>query len=94
MATKRAKALTAAVSKEMEERGLIEKTDHKEATGDHVGLQKVHKRPQKTTVAKVRIPDVDMLALEEIAEAEGSNVSVLIRKAVKELLRRQGAGLR
>jgi predicted transcriptional regulator len=45
-------------------------------------------------VVKVRIPDPDLRALETIAEAEGSNVSALIRKAVKEFLRRQGAGLR
>ncbi len=91
-ATKRAKALTEAVSKEMEERGLVRPTeglqrDYEEPTK---GLQK---RP-KIHPVRIRIPETDWSTLEVLASQEGTTPSALIRKAIKELLRRQGSGLR
>ena len=92
MATKRSGILKAAISKEMDERGLIGPTlglqkDHVETTE---GLQK---RPTLHPV-RIRIPEADWRTLEALADQEGTTPSALIRKAIKELLRRQGAGLR
>ena len=90
MATKRSDALKAAVSKEMEGRDLPPKRADNRTTE---GLQETHKRPTMYPV-RIRIPRADVDALETLAEAEGTTPSALIRKAVKELLRRAGAGLR
>jgi hypothetical protein len=43
---------------------------------------------------RIRIPEADWMTLELLADQEGTTPSALIRKAIKELLRRQGAGLR
>lgn len=92
MATKRARALTEAVSKEMEDRGLIRPTKSpREAYEEPTeGLQE---RP-RLHPARIRIPETDWRTLEALADQEGTTPSALIRKAIKELLRRQGAGLR
>lgn len=88
MATRRDR-IKAAVSQEMEGRDLP-KQAHGEPTQ---GPQKTHVRPTMYHT-RVRIPQTDHDTLEAIAEAEGTTVSALIRKAIKELIRRQGAGLR
>jgi len=98
MATKRARALTEAVSKEMEERDLPMKQAHLGPTEGlreaHVGpTESLHKRPKLHPV-RIRIPEADWMTLELLADQEGTTPSALIRKAIKELLRRQGAGLR
>ncbi len=90
MATKRKDVLRAAVSKEMEERDLPTSTAHKEPTE---GLQEAYKRPTMYPV-RIRIPRSDWSMLEVLADQEGTTPSALIRKGIKELLRRQGAGLR
>lgn len=89
MATRRDR-IKAAVSQEMQERDLPGKKAHGEPTE---GLQKAHRRPTMYPV-RVRIPQADVDALEQIADQEGTTTSALIRKAIKELIRRQGAGLR
>ena len=89
MATRRDR-IKAAVSKEMEERDLPKKEAYREPTE---GLQKSHKRPTLYPV-RVRVPRADVDILEAIATQEGTTTSALIRKAIKELIRRQGAGLR
>ena len=90
MATKRSGILKAAISKEMDERGLIDNKAHIEPTE---GPRKAHGRPTIHPV-RIRIPEADWSTLEALADQEGTTPSALIRKAIKELLRRQGAGLR
>lgn len=90
MASKRAKALTAAVVQDVAGRDLPMKQAHGETTE---GLQKDHGRPT-TYHTRVRVPQADHDMLEALAAAEGTTVSAIIRRAIKELLRRQGAGLR
>ena len=93
MPAPRRKKLQDAISQEMIDRGFA-----KEPTE---GLQKAHgepteglqKRPTLHPV-RIRIPEGDWRTLEALADQEGTTPSALIRKAIKELLRRQGAGLR
>jgi hypothetical protein len=89
MATRRDR-IKAAVSQEMQERDLPGKQAHVETTE---GLQKAYVRPTMYPV-RIRIPKADWNTLEALAAQEGTTPSALIRKAIKELLRRQGAGLR
>jgi predicted DNA-binding ribbon-helix-helix protein len=45
-------------------------------------------------VRKIGIPEADWSTLEALAAQEGTTPSALIRKAIKDLLRRQRAGPR
>jgi len=93
-ASRRKKALDQAISEDMAARTL----PWKEPTE---GLQEAHGGPteglQKGPTlhpVRIRIPEADWSTLEILADQEGTTPSALIRKAIKELLRRQGAGLR
>ena len=90
MASKRSKTLTEAVVRDVAGRDLPMKAGHAVATE---GTQIGHKKDTLCPI-HVRLPLSDMSVLEAMASAEGTTSSALIRKAVKELIRRQGAGLR
>jgi len=96
-ASRRKKELDQAVSEDMAGRTLPWKEPTEgpqEAHGEPTsGLQKAHKGPTLHPV-RIRIPEADWRTLEALADQEGTTPSALIRKAIKELLRRQGAGLR
>ena len=94
MASKRA-PIDEPVKATSAERALPRKTDKETtegtqwATEDHNGPRKGHKGPRGEPV-KVRLSAADLAALDAIADREGSNRSILIRRAVKELIRRGG----
>jgi len=52
-------------------------------------LQEAHKRPTMEAV-RLRLPKADLAALDALAALEGGNRSVLIRRAIKDLLRKAG----
>lgn len=61
--------------------------------GEHVeptmGTQTAHKRPTMEAI-RIRISGADLEALDAIADQEGGNRSVLIRRAIRDLLRKAG----
>jgi hypothetical protein len=90
MASRRQNQIRAAVAQDVAGRDLPRKEAYEEPTK---GLQKAPVRPTLHP-ARIRIPDTDWRILETIASQEGTTPSALVRKAIKELIRRQGAGLR
>jgi hypothetical protein len=76
----------------MEERGLIGPTESLQE--DYAKPTKGLRKRPTLHPARIRIPEADWRTLEALAAQEGTTPSSLIRKAIKELLRRQGAGLR
>jgi hypothetical protein len=85
MASRRA-ALGPIIEKEMAERDIDPQTAHK---GTTEGLQEAHKRPTMEAI-RLRLLAADLAALDALAAVEGSTRSALIRRAVKELIRRGG----
>lgn len=85
MASKRAD-IRAAVVQDMAGREIGPQTAHKEPTE---GLQEAYKRPTMEAI-RLRLQADDLAALDTLAAVEGSNRSALIRRAVKELIRRGG----
>jgi len=90
MATRRTDTIKAAVVKEMAGRDLSAKEAY---IGGPSDPQEVNKGGTLYPT-KVRLSRSDLRILQAIAEQEGTTPSALIRKAIKELIRRQGAGLR
>ncbi len=89
MPAPRRKKLQDAISQEMVERGFEPTKNNKEPTKDN-------KEPTKDNMIafRVRIPPADLSLLKAVSKQEGTTVGALIRRAIKELIRRQGAGLR
>jgi len=92
MASKRAQALTAAVVQDVAGRDL----PMKKHTRDNETPTSGDIEPTRDNMIafRVRIPPADLATLKAIATQEGTTAGALIRRAIKELMRRQGAGIR
>lgn len=68
----------------------VQQTPERGTTGAQKGVQQTPNRPPARELKKIRLDDGDFEKLQEMAIAEGTTAAALIRRAVKELIRRGG----